>query len=117
MINTPSPWHVKIDAQPLFRFVILWVRKTLIDLAVSMTASLELYTDTHGTLMFGKYEKCSPKNHERTYREEMGTIGYNIKLQMLLLRWEVIMKNQNTWEFFSACIQSQLGITNWGPSQ
>ena len=73
VINTPSPWHTEIDAQHLFCFVILSVRLrgTLIDLAVSMKDRLELYTDAHGTLVFDKYEECSPKNHERTRRKEM----------------------------------------------
>ena len=38
----------------------------------------------------------------RTMREPIvrrwGAIGYNMKLQMLLLRWEVIMKNKTKWE-------------------
>ena len=50
MINTP--WHAKIDAQDLFYFMILPVGGTLIDLAVSMKARLELYTDAHETLIF-----------------------------------------------------------------
>ena len=93
MINTP--WHAKIDAQQLFYFVILSVGGTLIDLSVSMKARLEIYIDAYRTLIFDKYEECFPKNHEKTSHAEMGTIGYNIKLQMLLLCWEVIMKNKN----------------------
>ena len=84
MINTP--WHAEIDAHQLFYFVILSVGGTLIDLVVSMKARLELYTDIHGALIFDKYEECSSKNHDRTCHVEMGTIEYNIKLQMLLLR-------------------------------
>ena len=38
LINTP--WHAKIGAQELFYFMILPVWGTLIDLAVSMKASL-----------------------------------------------------------------------------
>ena len=74
MINTP--WHAKINVYQLFYFVILSVGGTLIDLAVSMKARLELYTDGHGTFIFDKYEECSPTNHERTCRAEMGTIGW-----------------------------------------
>ena len=70
MINTP--WHAKIDAQELFYFMILPVVGTLTDLAVSMKARLELYTDAHGTLIFDNYDECSPKNHERTQRAELG---------------------------------------------
>ena len=86
-----TPWHAKIDAHQLFYFVILSVGGTLIDLAVSMKTRL-LYTDAHGTLIFDKYEECSSKNHDRACHMEMGATGYNIKLQMLLLCWEVIME-------------------------
>ena len=61
--------------------MILPVGGTLIDLALSLKARLELYTD-------------APRNHEWTYH----TIGYNIKPQMLLLCREVIMKNRTKWE-------------------
>ena len=54
-----------------------------------------LYTDAHGTLIFDKYEECSPKTHEKTCRTEVGPIGLRIKVQMLLLHWEMIMKNKN----------------------
>ena len=47
MINTT--WHAKIDAQQTFYFVILSVEGALIDIAVSMKAMLELFTDAHGT--------------------------------------------------------------------
>ena len=70
MINTH--WHAKINAQELFSFMMLPVGGTLIDLAVSMKARLDLYTNAHGTLIFGSYDECSPKNHERTHRAEMG---------------------------------------------
>ena len=70
MINTP--WHAKIDAQELFYFTILQVGGTLIGLAVSMKARLKLYTDANGTLIFDYYNKCSPKNHERTLHTEVG---------------------------------------------
>ena len=70
MLNTP--WYAKIDAQELFYFMILPVGGTLIDLAVSMKARLELYTDVHGTLIFDIYDECSSKNHERTHHAEVG---------------------------------------------
>ena len=69
MVNTP--WHAKIDAQVLCYFIILAVGGTLIDLAVSMKARLELYADAHGTLIFDKYDECSPKSHERTQRADV----------------------------------------------
>ena len=69
MINTP--WHAIIDAQELFYFMILPVGGTLIDLAVSMKAMLELCADAHGTLVFDNYDECSPNNHERTHRAEV----------------------------------------------
>ena len=72
MINTP--WYAKIDAQDLFYFMILPVGGTLIDLAVSMKARLELYIDAHGTLIFDNYNECSPKNHEITH---CGEVGYH----------------------------------------
>ena len=78
MINTS--WRTKIDAQQLFYFVIVPVRGTLFGIVVSMKARLELHTEAHGTLIFDKYEKCSPMNHERARRAEVGTIGYSIKL-------------------------------------
>ena len=74
MINTP--WHAKIDAQQLVCLMILPVGGALIDLSVSMKARLELYTNAHGTLIFYKYEECSPKNHERTRRVQVGTSNY-----------------------------------------
>ena len=37
-----------------------------------MKAWLKLYTDAYGTLIFDKYEECSPKNYERTRRTEVG---------------------------------------------
>ena len=70
MINTP--WHVKIDAQWLFFCMILSVGGTLIDLSVSVKARLDLNTDAHGTLIFDNFDECSPKNHERTRRAEVG---------------------------------------------
>ena len=94
MINTP--WHVNIDAQELFYFMILPVGGTFIDPAVPLKTGLELYTDAHGTLIFDNYNEWSPKNHEITEPNERrwSTIGYNMKLQMLLLRREMIMKNK-----------------------
>ena len=80
MINTP--WYAKIHAQELFYFMILPVGRTVIDPAASLKTRLELYTDAHGTLIFDNYDDCSPKNHERTHRVEVGVIGYNLKLQM-----------------------------------
>ena len=86
MINTP--WHAKIDAQQLFYCMILLVGGALIDLAVSMKARLELYTDARETVRFDKYEECYHKNHERTRHAEM------LLLQKLLFCWEVIMKTR-----------------------
>ena len=71
MINTSWNATYKIDAQELFYFI-LPVGGNLIDLAVSMKARLKLHTDAHGTLMFDKSDKCSPKNHARTHRVEVG---------------------------------------------
>ena len=41
----------------------------------------------------------------------MGIIGYNIKLQMLLLLWEVVMKNKDKWEL-SALVYSR-SLDEW----
>ena len=71
---TSTHWHVAIDAQKLFYFVILTVGRILIDLAVSMKRTLELYTDAYGTLIFDKYGECSSKNHDRTRRAEVEPI-------------------------------------------
>ena len=92
MINTP--WHAKIDAQELFYFMILPVGGTLIDPAVALKKRLELYTDAHGTLIFDNSDVCAPKNHEtiEPIVQRWGTNGYNMKLQMLHLRREMIMK-------------------------
>ena len=94
MINTA--WNAKIDAQQLFYFI-LPVGGNFIDLAVSMKARLKLYADAHGTLIFDKW---SPKNHEKTHRVEVGYFFcYNMKLQMLLFRREVIMKTRLSGSF------------------
>ena len=49
----------------------------------------------------------------RTMREPIegrwGDIGYNMKLQMLLLRWEVIMKNKTKWELSALVSSRSLG--------
>ena len=55
MINTD--WHVKIDAQQLFYFMILPVGRILIDLAVSIKGTLQ---NAHRIFIFVKYEECSP---------------------------------------------------------
>ena len=69
-----------------------------------MNAKLELYTDANEPMIFDKYKEHSPKNHERDGRAEVGTIDYNIKLQVLLLRWDVTMKNKNKRELSATCI-------------
>ena len=104
MINIP--WHVKIDAQDLFYFMILPVGETLIDLAVSMKLSLQLYTDAHGTLILTTTMNALPRTMREPIVWRWGTIGFNTKLQMLLLHWEVIMKNKTKWEF-SALVSSR----------
>ena len=82
----------------------------LIDPAVSMTARLELYTDAHGTLIFDNYDECSPKNHERTHRGEVRCHWLQHEtIHMLLLRWEVIMKNKTKWELSALVSSRSLG--------
>ena len=75
-----------------------------------MKAMLELYTDAHESLIFNKYEECSPKNHERTCRAEVGTIGCNFKLQILLLRGEVTMKCKNKRELPARSLDEQTAV-------
>ena len=88
--------------------MILPVGGSLIDPAVSLKTRLELYTDAHGTLTIHNYDECSPKNHERTepILLRWSTIGYIMKLQMSLLRREIIMKNKTKWEL-SALVSSR----------
>ena len=49
----------------------------------------------------------------RTMREPIegrwGAIGYNMRLHMLLLRWEVIMKNKTKWELSALVSSRSLG--------
>ena len=49
----------------------------------------------------------------RTMREPIvgrwGAIGYNMKLQTLLLQWKVIMKNKTKWEFSALVSSCSLG--------
>ena len=68
MINTH--WHAKIDVQQLF--MILPVGRILIDLAVSITGTLQRCPQN---FIFVKYKECSPKNHESTRHTEVGPIG------------------------------------------
>ena len=105
MIN--APWHAKIDAQESFYFMILPVGETLIDPAVSLKTRLELSTVANRNLIFNNYYECSPKNHERTepFVWRWCTTDYNMKLQMLLLRREMILKNKTKWEL-SALVSS-----------
>ena len=97
---TNTPWHAKIDAQELFYFMILPVGGTLIDLSVSMKVRLQLYTDARGTLIFDNYDECSPNNHERTHRAEVGNHWLQHETR------EVIMKNKTKWEL-SALVSSR----------
>ena len=107
IINTP--WHADIDAQELFNFMILPVGGNLIDLAVSMKARLELYTNAHGILIFDNYDECSPKNHERTHRAGVGYNSLQHENTVLLFRREVIMKNKTKWELPALISSRSLG--------
>ena len=61
------------------------------------------------------YLTTSMNAPSRTMREPIvrrwGAIGYNMKLQMLLLRWEVIMKNKTEWDL-SALVSSR-SLDEW----
>ena len=96
MINTP--WHARIDAQELFYFMILPVGGSIIDLAVSMKARLELYTDAYGTLIFDNYDECSLKNHERTRRAEVGYHWLQHETTVVTASPRHNHENKNKWE-------------------
>ena len=106
MINTP--WHAKIDAQELFYFMILPVGGTLTDLAVSM--NFLNFTQMPMELW---YLTTTMNALPRTMREPIvwrwGAIGYNMKLQMLQLHREVIMKNMTKWELSALVFSCSLG--------
>ena len=104
MINTP--WHARIDAQELFYFMILPVGGSIIDLAVSMKARLELYTDAHGTLIFDNYDECSPKNHKRTRRAEVGYHWLQHETTVVTASPRNNHENKTKWEF-SALVSSR----------
>ena len=104
MINTT--WHAKIDAQELFYFMIFPVGGKLIDLAGAMKARLELYTDAHGALIFDNYDKCSPKNHERTHRVEVGYHWLQHKTTYVTASPRSDYENKTKWEL-SALVSSR----------
>ena len=104
MINTP--WHARIDAQELFYFMILPVGGSIIDLAGSMKARLELYTDAHGTLIFDNYDECSPKNHERTRRAEVGYHWLQHETTVVTASPRNNHENKTKWEL-SALVSSR----------
>ena len=110
MINTP--WYAKIDAQELFYFMILPVGRTLIDLAVSMKARLELYTDALGTLIFDNYDECSPKNHQRAHRMAVGYHWLPHENTDIAASLRSDHEKESWMAAFSTCIQSQLGWTD-----
>ena len=57
-------------------------------------------------LIFDNYNECSPKNHEITHRVGVGCHWLQHETKMLLLCWEVIMKNKTKWEL-SALVSSR----------
>ena len=99
MINTD--WHVKIDAQQLFYFMILPVGRILIDLAVSIKGTLQRST-----------KNALPRTMKVPIVQRWDPLLKISKCtQLLQLRWEVIKKTR-IHESFQPCIQSQLGWRN-----
>ena len=103
MINTL--WHVKIDAQELFYFMILsgggtWSKRS------SCFIEGKAWTLHRCPWIFlTTTMNALPRTMREPIVPRWGAIGYNMKLQMLLLRWEVIMKNKTKWEL-SALVYS-----------
>ena len=93
-----------VDAQQLLYHVVWPIGGTPVDLAASMKARVEVYSDAHRTLVFDKYQEISPKDHERTRRAGVGTVDYNLNLQTILPRREAIMKNKNNKRELSALL-------------
>ena len=124
MINTP--WHAKINVQELFYFMILPVGVIFIDLAVSMKAWLELFAYAHGTLTFDNYVECSPKNHGRTHRTEVGYHWLQLENTDATASPRSDHKNKTKWEFLAlvssrsldegTAVESQINglyLTSW----
>ena len=108
MINTD--WHVKIDAQQLFYFMILPVGRILIDLAVSIKGTLQRCP--HNFSYLSSTENALPRTMKVPIVQRWGPLVKISKCtQLLQLRWEVIKKTRIN-ESFQPCIQSQLGWRN-----
>ena len=91
MINTH--WHAKIDAQQLFNCLILPVGRILIDLAVSITGTLQRCPQNFYICQVGRMLSQEPWKYP-SYRGA----AHWLKYQSVQLRWEVIKKNKNKWE-------------------
>ena len=63
-----------------------------------MKARLALYTDAHGTLIFDNNDACSPKNHERTHRADLGYHWLQHETTDVTAYPRVVMKNKTKWE-------------------
>ena len=104
MINTH--WHAKIDVQQLFNFMILPVGRILIDLAVSITGTLQRCPQI---FIFVKYEECSlAKNYESTRRTEPRGEAHWLKYQSVHSCYSFTEKwsrKKNKWEL-SALVSS-----------
>ena len=107
--------------------MMLLVGTTLNDLAVSLKARLEIYIDIMELWYLTTTMNALPRTTREIIVRRCGTIGYNMKLQMLLLRWEVIMKNKTKWELSAlvssnslderTAVESQINgiyLTSWG---
>ena len=95
MINTH--WHAKIDAQQLFNCLILPVGRILIDLAVSITGTLQRCPQNF--LYLSSRKNALPGTMKVPVVQRWGPLVKISKCtQLLQLRWEVIKKNKNKWE-------------------
>ena len=108
MINTD--WHVKIDAQQLFYFMILPVGRILIDLAVSIKGTLQRCPQNFYIWQVRRMLSLEPRKYP-SYRGGGPLVKISKCTQLLQLRWEVIKKTRIN-ESFQPCIQSQLGWRN-----
>ena len=106
------PGMLKIE---LFYFMILPVGGTLIDLALSMKARLEIYTNGHGTSICDNYNKCSPKKPWKN-----APCGGRVPL---VTTWnyidvtasqKMITKNKTKWEL--STLVSRRSLDEWNAS-
>lgn len=95
----------RMELAPIYKFELCAVPPSLTSLdvsgreqnqlAASMKRRLDKCTNPKIILVFDKYQKLSPKAHERIHRAGVGSTDYNLNFQTQLPRREAIMKNKN----------------------